>query len=204
MEKICLQCGKELTEEASFCASCGTPVTRAEVPGVVEKNSSKEKSEKTVGFWTFFGLTILFLIPLVGLIASIVFSFAPKNRNVKNFARATMVWNIVGLVIFCLFVGGVMLSLRAVMSTVLKMPLGEDFSQLGILEFLKTLPEEELQNLIDRYKNGEFDDLIDRFRRGELGDPDDLFDRYQQGEFGDPSDLLDQLPTTDTGTPTTP
>ena len=38
--------------------------------------------------WAYFGYTILFSIPLVGLILLIVFSLSEGNINRKNFARS--------------------------------------------------------------------------------------------------------------------
>jgi hypothetical protein len=42
---------------------------------------------------------ILFAIPLIGWLACIVTAFAAKNRNRRNFARATLVFLIVGVVL---------------------------------------------------------------------------------------------------------
>ena len=51
-----------------------------------------EPKNETVGFWTYFGLSALFALPVVGLIAAIVFAFAPKNKSLKNYARVMMTW----------------------------------------------------------------------------------------------------------------
>lgn len=50
--------------------------------------SDEEKENQVVGFWKFLGLIVLFAIPIVGFISVIVFMFAPKNKNIKNYARA--------------------------------------------------------------------------------------------------------------------
>ena len=47
----------------------------------------------------FIGLIILFAIPVAGFIASIVFAFASNNRNLRNFARATLIMQIVGIIL---------------------------------------------------------------------------------------------------------
>lgn len=63
-----------------------TPETEAtnEIPNKPEADTTTQ----VVGFWKFFGLIVLFAIPIVGFIAGIVFMFAPKNNNIKNYARA--------------------------------------------------------------------------------------------------------------------
>lgn len=38
--------------------------------------------------WAYFGYTVLFNIPLVGLICLIVFSISDSNINRRNFARS--------------------------------------------------------------------------------------------------------------------
>ncbi len=84
-----------------------------------------DKANKVAGMGAFFGLMILFALPIIGFIAAIVFSFAPKNKNIKNFARATLVWMVVGIVII-----GLLLALFSIMAA-------------SVLNFI--------QNLIDEY-----------------------------------------------------
>lgn len=43
---------------------------------------------KPMGTWAYIGLTILFSIPIIGLIFLIVFSFSDANINRRNFARS--------------------------------------------------------------------------------------------------------------------
>ena len=47
----------------------------------------------------FILLSILFAIPLIGQIACIIMAFGAKNLNRRNFARATLIFMIIGLVI---------------------------------------------------------------------------------------------------------
>lgn len=47
----------------------------------------------------FFGLILLFAIPVIGCIACIVMAFAPKNENLKHFARAMLIWVIIFMVL---------------------------------------------------------------------------------------------------------
>ena len=81
----------------------------APVAAPMEEQSAPAKKQKkiapVVGFWAYLGLFLLFSIPVVGFIASIVLSFAPKNKSVKNFARAALVWMIIGAVLVGATVG---------------------------------------------------------------------------------------------------
>lgn len=53
--------------------------------------------------WAYFGYSILFAIPLVGFILTIVFSFNDANINRRSFARSYFcVW--VLLLILCLMI----------------------------------------------------------------------------------------------------
>jgi len=50
------------------------------------------------GTGVFVGLMILFGIPGIGFIACIIMSFAARNRNIRNFARAELVLLLIGFV----------------------------------------------------------------------------------------------------------
>lgn len=47
--------------------------------------------------WAYFGYGILFSLPVLGLILLIIFSFAGKNVNRKNYARSYWCWLIIVL-----------------------------------------------------------------------------------------------------------
>ena len=61
---------------------------------------------KPISAWGYVGYTILFCIPLVGLIMLIVFSFSDANINRRNYARSywcvLLLAIIIGLVFFIL------------------------------------------------------------------------------------------------------
>jgi amino acid transporter len=52
-----------------------------------------------VGTGGFIGAMLLFCIPIIGWIACIVMAFAAKNRNRRSFARAMLVFMIIGVVL---------------------------------------------------------------------------------------------------------
>ena len=45
------------------------------------------------------GLQLLFALPIIGWIACIICAFAPENQNVKNYARATLIWLLIAVVL---------------------------------------------------------------------------------------------------------
>jgi len=52
-----------------------------------------------VGTGTFFWLQILFTLPVIGWIFTIIMSFAPRRHNIRHFARAHLILFIIGIVI---------------------------------------------------------------------------------------------------------
>ncbi|MBQ3075858.1 MAG: hypothetical protein IJC26_07300 [Clostridia bacterium] len=54
---------------------------------------------RPVGFWAFFGLIVLFSIPIVGVIAALIFLCASKNKNVKHFSGAAMTFILTRVVV---------------------------------------------------------------------------------------------------------
>lgn len=54
---------------------------------------------RPLGMWGYFGYSILFAIPVVGLVCAIVFSFSDANIARRNFARSYFCLLIIGVVI---------------------------------------------------------------------------------------------------------
>ena len=54
---------------------------------------------KPISMWGYFGYEILFSLPIVGFICLIIMSFAPRNKNLKNFARSYFCLFIISLVL---------------------------------------------------------------------------------------------------------
>lgn len=73
------------------------PVQYVPVQPVQQMTAAPKEEVAGVGryFWTM----LLFTIPVVGFIFSIIFSFAPRNKSFKNFSRAMMIWYIIAIVI---------------------------------------------------------------------------------------------------------
>lgn len=69
-------------EQNNTISTDNNPLT----PYQIETNSDK------IGYFKYLGLTALFSIPFIGFICSILFSFIPKNKNIKSFSRAALTW----------------------------------------------------------------------------------------------------------------
>lgn len=54
--------------------------------------------------WAYFGLSILFAIPIVGFVFLIVFSFSKANINRRNYARSFFCSLLLALILFIVLV----------------------------------------------------------------------------------------------------
>ena len=71
------------------------PPAPAPLPAASAAPEPRSKEISTAGY---FWLILLFAIPVVGFIAILIFAFAVKNRNLRNFGRAHLVWIVVALI----------------------------------------------------------------------------------------------------------
>lgn len=126
METFCGNCGKEIPANVAFCTECGTKVpvavamTAPEAPKVApipqpqptyippaqQQVPYAERSAvaptgkySVVGTGYFFGMMFLYAIPVLGWLICIISAFASKNENKKHFAKAIMIWLIIGIVL---------------------------------------------------------------------------------------------------------
>lgn len=97
---FCKNCGAPLADNVTTCEHCGTQVTPA-APSAPQPNPFYTapasaptvtkvipEENKPLSPWAYFGLQILFAIPIVGFIFLIVFSCSNGNINRRNFARS--------------------------------------------------------------------------------------------------------------------
>ncbi len=144
----------------------GTQATYAPIPC---------QNDPVVGTGAFFGLEFLLALPLIGFLCSIIFSFAPKNRNLKHYARAKLIWALISLVLSVLLIIGAILLLRTVPQIV--------SSELGIeVEDMQEIADiiDELPGIIDQF--GGIDGIA-----GLVGDAGDLMEVV--GQLGDAEGL---------------
>ena len=122
----CPTCGTELSEGIKFCTFCGTAMeAAAPVPPAPPVSATPAApAPKLLGPWAYFGLQLLFSIPLVGFICLIVFSFDSGNIHRRNFARSY--W-------FALLIQVILIVLVVVLVLVLNL-------DQSIMEQVQTLP----------------------------------------------------------------
>ena len=120
----CPNCGKEVPVDANVCPDCGkvlksqsaagapvggvgVPVSTVEAPvrTVVEtpvRAAAAADAPVSVGDW--FVTLLLTCIPIVGIIMIFVWAFGGgTNPSKKNWARATLIWALVGIVLSVVF-----------------------------------------------------------------------------------------------------
>lgn len=71
-------------------------------------NNQVPEEYRPIGMWGYFGYELLFMIPIVGLIMVLIFSFGgTANKNLKNFARSQFcIWIIIiVLVVIAILLG---------------------------------------------------------------------------------------------------
>jgi amino acid transporter len=64
-----------------------------------EQAPSPGSKYATVGTFGYFGTMILYCIPIIGWLACIIAAFTSKNINRRNFARAMLIFLIIGAVV---------------------------------------------------------------------------------------------------------
>lgn len=118
MAKFCTSCGSPLTEGVAFCTQCGAKAEAAPVPAPQPQSRpapapspapqiqpqppvapAPEPVSKPVSTLGFFGMMLLFALPVVGWLACILMAFLPRNKNIRSFARATLIWLLIGLIL---------------------------------------------------------------------------------------------------------
>lgn len=196
MKKTCDVCGFEYEGNRDFCDACGTPIPDAkgntfqeEIP-VVELIKEKKtettdtNNDKVVGVGTYLGLTVLFVIPVIGLIICIIMVCAAKNKNLKNYATAMLIWLVITLLAGGVFVFAAFKVLKTV--------------EKRIVSYEKQIEETDklfdslggLGDLLENY--GEVSGIMEEFENIEdLGDVSDVLEGL--GDLGDLGESLDGL-----------
>ena len=61
------------------------------------------KDYRPVTIGVFFWCGLLCVLPVIGIIFTLIFSLIPRNKNFKNFARALLAWYVIALIVFLIF-----------------------------------------------------------------------------------------------------
>ena len=110
-----------------------------------------DPTSKVVGTGAYFGLMLLFALPIIGQIACLIMAFAPKNKNIKHFARAQLIWMVIAIVLI-----GILVALLSVLTNTL-------------MDFIKESTGGEFSNWGDIFSNlGDLEGLTEQFQNGGL------------------------------------
>ena len=213
MKRVCDICGREFDSSLAFCDACGTPVPECggmqssqEIPVIQEMPDTKKaaneqvqdeslKTDEVVGLGTYFGLTALFAIPVIGLIASFIIIFTSKNKNIKNYAKATTIWLAISLLIGIFLVFATVKVVRVIEKKMnqYEMQLEEKSDMLEQLEGLGGL----LEQFEGSGDLGELGDLLEGF--GDMGDSLDSLENFGDSleQYGDLDGLLEEFGNSD-------
>ncbi len=109
----CTNCGKENENNALHCVHCGAALEVEQAP--VQEPISVEPATPAIpeeysplSPWAYFGLSLLFSIPVVGFIFLIIFSCKKSNINRRNYALSYWIALAIGagiLILMLIFLG---------------------------------------------------------------------------------------------------
>ena len=112
MNRICKKCGGSVKMEDTFCMHCGMSLEKEEPkrddfiqaepvmrPYEEKKETYNEEQEKILSVWDYLLMLIILAIPVVNIIACIIWIVGSDNRNRKNFAKAWMIITVVGTIL---------------------------------------------------------------------------------------------------------
>ena len=97
---LCKNCNTQIEANVRFCHACGADATADNQPVVSPVSIPKQPVRRQITVddlpehlrplspWSYFGLQILYSIPIVGFIFLIIFSFKKSNINRRNFTRS--------------------------------------------------------------------------------------------------------------------
>lgn len=126
---FCRKCGNEVQAGQIKCPKCGEDLSYSRIPNAPYtqgpygapnvpyrpsepvnapnayiKNYKPKLGYNPIGMWGYFGFNILFMIPVVGFICVLLFSFGvSKNANIRNYARSYLCIYIIAAVILLVF-----------------------------------------------------------------------------------------------------
>ncbi len=122
MASFCTKCGNTIPDGVLFCTQCGQKATDAAEgnavkpavitpPPVSKPNNRFTPPPDTTGRYSvartswFFWTMLLYSIPVVGWVFAIVAAFGSSNSfNKRNFARAYLIWLIVGIILSAILI----------------------------------------------------------------------------------------------------
>ena len=92
----CPRCNKLLPDDANVCDNCGAAIAQQTQPTYANAPFEDPRTKPlTVGNYLL--MTLLQVIPIVGIVMLFVWAFGDENINRKNYARAALIWMLIGI-----------------------------------------------------------------------------------------------------------
>lgn len=97
---LCKNCNTQIEDNVRFCHACGADATADNQPVVSPVSIPEQPVRRQITVddlpehlrplspWSYFGLQILYIVPIIGFIFLIIFSFKKSNINRRNFTRS--------------------------------------------------------------------------------------------------------------------
>ena len=82
----CPNCGNENENNVAYCVQCGAALNEEPAPVQEPVAPVIPEEYQPLSPWAYFGLSLLFSIPVVGFIFLIIFSCKKSNINRRNYA----------------------------------------------------------------------------------------------------------------------
>ena len=145
MAGFCTNCSNKLQNGSVFCTACGTknnssPNRRPTPAPQPIQSAAPTVADPPVSTAGFFGMMLLFSLPVIGWLACLVMAFVPSNQNIKHFARAMLIWLLIALIL------------------------------TGIVAFAVTIMMQSVTPYIDQFTNGLSGELSGFEELGDLGE----------------------------------
>lgn len=88
----CQYCGQPMSDTEQVCRYCGNAVPAPYIPPITSagpiQTSDVPPEYRPMSPWAYFGLQLLYSVPVVGFIFLIIFSFKADNLNRRAFTRS--------------------------------------------------------------------------------------------------------------------
>ena len=84
----CPNCGNENENNVAYCVQCGAALNEEPAPVQEPAAPAIPEEYQPLSPWAYFGLQILYGIPVVGFIFLLIHTFSSANLNRRSFARS--------------------------------------------------------------------------------------------------------------------
>ena len=161
------------TEEAS------EQVVAEETQIAVQPKAEEKNVSKDVGYGTFFGSELLFSLPVIGFISTIVMAAVSKRKSLKNYALAKMTWILTKTVLSIASVFLILVIVGNYFVAMINNSLGTNFNDVfslvgtvidvhngkysSVIVHLGNMVPEELKAFVEELGIGEYDELLEMF-----------------------------------------